>query len=109
MTVNDFALLPTLLKHVSVYVADDAGVTLTEPLVALLPDQAPDAAQVTVDDALPLMLHPSDDEPPLDTVPGFALKVTTGATGTGVGEPAVTVMTVTVLAVVPIAFVQEST
>jgi hypothetical protein len=84
VTVTDLLALPPLPLQLSVNVllAAVSAPVLTEPLVARLPDHAPEAVQLValVDD------HVSELLLPLDTLVGFAVSVTVG-----VGEVVVTV------------------
>ncbi len=69
-----------------------------EPLVALLPDHAPDAVQLV---AL-VVLHASVELPPLATAVGLAARVTLGAAGASL------TVTETLLVILPPAPVQAS-
>jgi hypothetical protein len=65
------------------------------PLIALLPDQVPLALHVVAF----VLLQVSVDEPPLDTLAGFALSV---IVGTGVPDVTVTTADCDVLPPVPV-------
>ena len=86
VTVTDLLALPPppLQLSVNVLLAAVSATVFAEPLVARLPDHAPEAVQLValVDD------HVSELLPPLDTLVGFAAIDTVGA---GVGAVTVTV------------------
>ena len=77
VTVTDLLALPPspLQLSVNVLLAAVSAPVLAVPLVARLPDHAPEAVQLValVDD------HVSELLPPLDTLVGFAVSVTVGA------------------------------
>jgi hypothetical protein len=76
LTVVDFDLVPPLPVHDNLNVLLLArGPVDCEPLVALLPDHAPEAVQLVAF----VLLHASVELPPLGTDAGFALRETLGA------------------------------
>ncbi len=82
-TVADCAALPPAPTQVSVYVAAALSAPVDdEPLMASVPDQAPEAVHevALVADQLNLALAP------LTTVPGLAVSVTVGAEAAGFTE-----------------------
>jgi hypothetical protein len=98
-TVADCAALPPAPLHVSVYVAPVLSAPVDdEPLVALLPDQAPEAVHEVALVAVQLTVELA----PLATVLGFAVTVTAGAEAAAVTE------TVTVCVALPPAPLQVS-
>lgn len=105
MTVAEAVALPAAPVHTSVYVSVPiaVGVSVVEPLVASVPDHAPDAIQ----DFVFVELHESVTGLPTAMVEGDAVSLTVGAAGltVTVAEPQIAVYPVCVEQAVMVAVV----
>lgn len=106
VTVAEAVALPSAPVQVSVYVAVAEGVSVTDPLVASVPDHAPDAVQ----DVVFVELHASVVVLPAVMVEGDAVSVAVGGCAAGgftvtVADPATLVYPGTVDAAVIVAVV----
>ena len=79
MTVAEAVALPSAPVQVSAYVAVAAGVSVMEPLVASVPDHAPDAVQ----DVVFVELHASVVALPAVMLEGDAVRVAVGGCAAG--------------------------